>query len=121
MSRNLRYQISGDNQQCLQIILSENESVIVDNSSICWFSEDINLETIDSFWVTMVGERTGLLCASNKSASPTIIGLSYPCNGCILALHTEDSTAPGLYCFRESFVAADCGTLIENKPFPHQS
>lgn len=121
MTNELFYEISGEDQNCLQVILKQNEALIADSTSVCWFSENLDIENMDSMWSVFFGWRTDLLRLKNKALSPVVVGLAVPQNGRILALGFAGTSTRGLFCFKESFVAANSETTVEIRPFPQQS
>jgi hypothetical protein len=121
MNSDIYYEISGEDQNCLQIVLKRNEALIVDSASMCWFSESLDIENMDSMWSVLIGWRTDLLCVKNKGMDPVMLGLAVPLSGRVLALNFDGSSTRGLFCFKDSFIAANSGTAIEARPFPQPS
>ena len=118
---NLQYQITGEDQQCLQVILRQNEGLMVDNKSLCWFSESIEIENMDSLRsIFLFGQKTDLVCVRNRQAVPGLLGLSRPYNGRVVEISLSGGNVTGIYCFKEFFIASDIDTIIELRTFPQQ-
>lgn len=50
LNNNLQYKLSGEDEKCVQIILEVNDSILVNSNTICWMSDQITVEKIDSFF-----------------------------------------------------------------------
>lgn len=113
----LQYELSGEYQQCLQIILELNDSILVNCNTICWMSDQITVEKIDTFFSAFFGNKTDNLKLLNHSEPVKFVGLAQNQSGRILVLKNSMQQR-GLYFFRESFVCAHGVSEITARLFP---
>lgn len=114
----LRYEISGDGQQCLQIILEQGDSILVNCNTICWMSDEISIEKIDTFFSIFFGKKTNNIKLLNQSQHIKFVGLAQKCSGRVLVMKKTNNLLQGLYFFSESFICAH-GILDMNiRQFP---
>ena len=114
----LRYEISGDGQQCLQVILEQGDSILVNCNTICWMSDEISIEKMDTFFTIFFGKKTENLKLINQSQLPKFVGLAQKCSGRVLVMKNMLIQPHGLYFFSESFLCSHGIHEINIKQFP---
>jgi uncharacterized protein (AIM24 family) len=112
----LQYELSGEDQQCLQVIIQPNDSIIVNCHTICWMSDQIAVEKLDTFFSALFGNRTENLRLSNLSEPIKFVGLAQKQSGRIFVM--KNTNHRGLYFFKESFICAHGPSEIALRQFP---
>jgi uncharacterized protein (AIM24 family) len=115
----LQYEISGEGQQCLQVILEQGDSILANCNTICWMSDQIAVEKIDTFFFSaLFGKRTENLRLINQNQPAKFVGLAQKCSGRVLVMKKTNNIVKGLYFFPESFVCAHAIPEISLQQFP---
>lgn len=117
-NNNLQYILSGEDEQCLQIILEVNNSILVNCNSICWMSDQITVEKIDSFFSFLFNSKTDNLRLSNLSLPNKFIGLAQKNNGRIFIMKRNENLQNGIYFFKDSFICGHNIPEINTRSFP---
>lgn len=118
---NFEYDISGESNQVLQVVLNPHQSLYADCNTVCWSSDNIKIRRIDSTFSVLIGSRTDGVIILNTTNTPAFVGMSQHLGGPIFVLDFKDSVATGIYCFKESFVCASPNTNITMKKLPFGS
>jgi uncharacterized protein (AIM24 family) len=114
----LEYDISGNGNQVLQVVINPNERVYADCNTVCWSSENIKIRRDDSTLSVLMGSRTDGINIMNISSTPAFVGLSQQQGGPIFVLDFKNSVTTGVYCFKESFICASVDTNVVTKKLP---
>jgi uncharacterized protein (AIM24 family) len=117
-SRDLQYEISGEGQQCLQVILEQGDSILVNCNTICWMSDQIAVEKIDTFFSAIFGKKTETLRLINQIQPTKFVGLAQKCSGRVLVMKKTNNVVKGLFFFPDSFVCAHGVPEISLQQFP---
>ena len=114
----LEYDISGEHDQVLQVVLKPNEILYADCHTVCWSSENIKIRRIDSMFNMLMGTRSDGIHIFNSSGTPAFVGLNQQQGGPILVLKFAQSVTTGIYCFKESFICASSNTAVVTRKLP---
>lgn len=115
---NLEYEVSGDSNQVLQVVLAPQEYFYADCHTVCWSSENVKIRRLDSMFSTIMGSRSDGIHIMNTTTTPAFVGLNQQQGGPILVLNFADSVTKGIYCFKESFICASPNTTVVAKKLP---
>lgn len=106
ISSSLHYSIEGHDSQLIQFVMHPNKSIIVDNSSVCWLSDQITQIDRNSIFARMLGGDGNLSVLKNINSSCGIVALSRASNGPILGIDLKNIPNEGIVCFKGSFLCA---------------
>jgi uncharacterized protein (AIM24 family) len=115
----LQYELSGEDQQCLQVIIQPNDSILVNCHTICWMSDQIAVEKLDTFFSALFGNRTENLRLTNLSEPVKFVGLAQKQSGRIFVMKNKNAPR-GLYFFKDIFICAHGIPEIPLRQFPDQ-
>ena len=118
-TNNLQYVINSD-EKTLQILLEVNTSLIISSSTICWMSDQLTIEKIDSFFSFLFNTKTNNLRVINLSLPIKYIGLGQKTNGKIFVMKRTNNNC-GLYFFKDIFLCSYNINEIITRPFPDYS
>ena len=117
----INYCITQDEQgychKILQLIISSEKTITVDQGSICWCSESIKLKSKGSFLSRFLSSTNqSLSIAHNDGSGSAIVCISHNFVGDIIIL--KPSLLTGFYCFKDSFLSATNQLTVESKLLP---
>lgn len=118
VNNNIEFILSGEDEKCLQVILEVNDSIIVNVNTICWMSDQITVEKIDSFFSFLFNSKTDNLRLSNLSLPVKYVGLSQKNYGRIFVMKRSENVQTGVYFFKDSFVCGHNIPEITTRSFP---